>query len=754
MTESASRMLRFHFPRTELLRVGLVLATFAVTLGGLHTILEGVGWWVLCVTLCATGLGTGALVRAVLPHRQLVARLLAPLAALVASAVFVVVRFGGEAGLLGVIPNSEMWGRFGKLIRDAGYSITWQTVPARADESISFVLALGVIALVVVAEIVAFTFRLPALVGIPLAVIFVIPGITPEGRTDGWFFAASAMTFLALLLVGRRWHAAPVLAVGVLAVVSGLVLPGVLPSTDITVTSSGLGPSVTTGVNPMLHLGSDLRDNVKRTALTYSTVSGKPEYLRLAEISDFSGRDWGPDQPTLELQNRPVAFPRAPGLSRGVTTAREVTYVHVANLSSPWLPIPYAPTSVTGLQGSWQFVPGSFTVASNHDLARGENYTVASEQITPTPEQLLAAGTRVPKGVERYLSLPADTPRMIADTAQSVTAGESTNYERALALQEYLRSAPFYYSESAPEAEGYDGTGVAYVAAFLEQNKGYCIHFASSMAVMARELGIPSRIMVGFQPGSLHSEQDHGRRLFAVTTKDLHAWPELYFDGIGWVRFEPTPSRGEVPDYANQTVAGVPPIVRPDAGGSSSNSNDPSFGSPMIDDGPTSAAWLSTRNSFGLLVFGGVLLGLAAVMFVPAGARTLRRRRRLAAVSTGQGSVVSLWREIVDTAEDARITVAPTLTPRDAVSRLQRARGMTDAAREALARVGHALELEGYGPPQIADASATARIALVADAKVVIACLVASAPDDARVKAFLLPASLVSRTKSAVGRLV
>ena len=115
---------------------------------------------------------------------------------------------------------------------------------------------------------------------------------------------------------------------------------------------------------------------------------------------------------------------------------------------------------------------------------------------------------------------------------------------------------------------------------------------------------------------------------------------------------------------------------------------------------------------------------------------------------------MSLWREILDTAEDAGIAVGPTLTPREALARLQRARGMSDAAREALARVGGALELEGYGPPQGDGATAQVRNAIIVDARVIISCLVASAPSDARLKAFLLPASLVTRTKRAVGRWV
>lgn len=746
--------------RADLGRVLVLLLAFAVTFGGLHTILEGVGWWLLCLALAALVLGGALAVRTVLRGHPIVARIVAPLVGAVLAIGTIVVRFASDTALLGVIPTAETLDRFRKLVRDAGYSITWQNVPATADEPISFVLAVGAAALLLLTEVFAFSLRLPALAGLPLAAVFLVPGMTPEGETDGWLFAAGALSYLALLLVGRPRRLVPALAIGVAAVTGGLVLPGALPSTDITATSSGLGPTVSTGVNPMLRLGDDLRSGDVHVALRYSTVSGKPEYLRLVEVSDFFSSDWGPSQPSLDPQNRPVDFPRAPGLAVGVTTGREVTYIHVANLLSPWLPVPYPATSITGLDGSWQYVPESFTVASNLSLARGEDYTVSSVVLTPTPEQLLAAGSQVPQGFADYLSLPPDTPELIAATAEDVTAGESSNYARALALQGYLRSAPFQYSETAPVTDGYDGTGVDVVAAFLEQHRGYCIHFASAMAVMARELGIPSRIIVGFQPGALQNGDDHGRRQFEVTTKDLHAWPELYFSGIGWIPFEPTPSRGSLPDYANPLLSGVPVIQGAPAapGGSASGLNDGA--APQIDEGPTVVRWLSSGQWGGWLAIAGVVLLLFAIGLIPAGVRWMRRRRRLVALRSGRGTAASAWHEVMESAEDVGILVSRALTPREAVARLNRVRGMSDAGREALERIGRAVEREGYGRPTpvgVAEPGepsvSQVQSGLAADLTVVLGCLRAGADGNGRLRAAMMPPSLVSRTVKLVGRL-
>ena len=146
-------------------------------------------------------------------------------------------------------------------------------------------------------------------------------------------------------------------------------------------------------------------------------------------------------------------------------------------------------------------------------------------------------------GKKAYLELPDDMPEVIGDTAREITEDEDTDYDKVLALQRYFRAGSFRYSETAPVAEDYDGNGVDVIAKFLEAKSGYCVHFSSAMAVMARTLDIPSRIAVGYAPGSTSGFND-GKTRYENTSDDLHAWTEIYFDGVGWVRFDPTPSVG------------------------------------------------------------------------------------------------------------------------------------------------------------------------------------------------------------------
>src|SRR5690606_8316283 len=128
----------------------------------------------------------------------------------------------------------------------------------------------------------------------------------------------------------------------------------------------------------------------------------------------------------------------------------------------------------------------------------------------------------------------------IAETADEVTAEATNDYDRLIALQAWFRGPEFAYSLDAPVADGFDGTGADAVAEFLDVREGYCVHFASAFAIMARTLDMPSRIVVGFLPGVNTNETVDGERVGAVSTSMVHAWPEVHFDGIGWVAFEPT----------------------------------------------------------------------------------------------------------------------------------------------------------------------------------------------------------------------
>lgn len=135
---------------------------------------------------------------------------------------------------------------------------------------------------------------------------------------------------------------------------------------------------------------------------------------------------------------------------------------------------------------------------------------------------------------ERYLALPESVPDRVRELARDLTISESTPYERALAIQNYLREFPYTLDVPAPPSER---DAADYF--LFELRQGYCDYYATSMVVMARSVGLPARIVMGYASGSYDIQQAK----YFVAEKDAHAWVEIYFAEIGWVEFEPTPSQ-------------------------------------------------------------------------------------------------------------------------------------------------------------------------------------------------------------------
>ena len=170
------------------------------------------------------------------------------------------------------------------------------------------------------------------------------------------------------------------------------------------------------------------------------------------------------------------------------------------------------------------------------DLARvqgsGRRYQATSRLATATPAALRqAAGDAVPPAIlARYTQLPAGLPPRVAELAQEVAADLPTAYDQARALEQFLRQYPYSLDVPLPPD---DADPVDYF--LFELQTGYCDYYASTMAVMARTLGLPARLAVGFlpQPGD-----DNGRQI--IRHINGHSWTEIYFAGYGWVEFEPT----------------------------------------------------------------------------------------------------------------------------------------------------------------------------------------------------------------------
>lgn len=676
-------------------RVSLaLLMCFWVSTVALHTVLQSFEWWLVMAGTVLAVLGAAALARA------LSARRWAPtLAGSLAIVAIVTLFFSGGSAFLFIIPTFETLGIFGDLGQAAGLSISSQSVPAEVTFGIAFLLCLGSGVLAIVSDFIAVTRRLPALAAVPLAVILGIPSVLGIHLADVFVFVLAAIAWLVLLRAGQPFpQTSRALGLGAAAVVVALLAPVVLPHVDGTAATGDAFGGYLAGVNPVLNLGNDLRREIPRTILTYSTASGDPTYLRLVSLQNFTAETWEPDPPEIERSNVPSRIGPPPGLASDVRVEDETTWVDVSNLGSPWLPVPYPATLVSGLSGDWFWDAEDLTFTSPNRAARGEEYKAQSLRVEPTPAQLTSAGRVVPEDYSAYLALPDGMPPIIAAEADAVTEGAASDYGKAVALQEFFRNGAFTYSETAPVEQGYDGNGMGVLARFLEARSGYCIHFASAMAVMARTLGIPSRVAVGFLPGDRQVETDEGRTRYRVTTQNVHTWPELYFEGIGWTRFEPTPGLGFVPTYADEATPGVPIDPAPTTAPTPTPTPTvaPSRSAAPVDPTDAVADAGGESAALGWLWAALVILGAVLVLLIPSMVRSIQRAVRLRRLARGAPLAITGWRELLQSAMDLGVPMSATATPREAAQALAAAARLESDDRAALDAVLAGVEEESF----------------------------------------------------------
>ena len=184
-------------------------------------------------------------------------------------------------------------------------------------------------------------------------------------------------------------------------------------------------------------------------------------------------------------------------------------------------------------------------IKSRIPLNRERPYTVISSSSVADAESLREAGEVYPTWVtRRYLQLPSALPPRVGELAQGVVAPHDNAYDRAIALQDYLRRTIEYREDIEPRPP--DRDPIDYL--LFDSREGYCNYYASAMVVMARAVGIPSRLAVGYVGGQFDDETGQ----YAVRERDTHAWVEVFFPRYGWMEFEPTASEA--------------PIVRPTMG--------------------------------------------------------------------------------------------------------------------------------------------------------------------------------------------
>ena len=189
-----------------------------------------------------------------------------------------------------------------------------------------------------------------------------------------------------------------------------------------------------------------------------------------------------------------------------------------------------------------------------------QSYTVYSSP----PQALNFVGPEAlesQRALDNFLILPDELPQRVSDLALQVTSDAATPTARAEAIERYLRTLPYSY-EVAPLPARVDA-----VDQFLfEMRSGYCTYYASAMAIMARVAGIPSRVALGYASGTYDARSQR----FVVREAEAHAWPELYIDGQGWTRWEPTPVRPiparSTAEQPRQSIASSQPALQPSEG--------------------------------------------------------------------------------------------------------------------------------------------------------------------------------------------
>ncbi|HEX5586621.1 MAG TPA: transglutaminaseTgpA domain-containing protein [Acidimicrobiia bacterium] len=610
-------------------------------------------------------------------------------------ALFVVVVFGQQFTAFGItlggsvhtIPDQLERGL--DLLRSA-------PPPAPVTDGALLLAALATFVVGAVADALAFRRQTVLAATAPALVLFVWAvtlGTSADRMLTVVGFAVAAAVFvllqnLAVLDRGRSWLVsreaprrhwlAPAAALIAIALAVGVVLAPILPGAGADPVldfanngGDGAGGSYRTGVAPFVDVSAKLNDTSDPELFT--VTADHADYWRVAALDQFSSASGG--QWTLRAEGDEVEV----GLPQhGPDDAFHQAYA-IGPMGERWLPAAYRPVAID--LDDTLVVRSSSTLVADTDSIEGLRYEVDS--ITPptaseiSPAMQSATATPVPDELTAFTELPDGMPDVIATTANEIVtaAGATTPYAQAAALRDWFRKGDFAYDLTVDPADTPDA-----IAQFLEHKRGFCVQFSTAFAVMARSLGIPTRVAVGFTPG------DEVDGVFHVSAHDAHAWPEVWLAGIGWTHlFDPTPPASDVADGgsalpdeaqvvppANASGGTLPattvPPAQSDGTGNPTGTAATGTGTvaptpaPVTPEVTTEQPGSSRSPWFAVLL---LLLAIVAVFvaYVVAvavvGARRRSHRRDGAPTDAVQGA----WDDALDQLRLARVATDPALTP-------------------------------------------------------------------------------------------
>ncbi|MEZ4769779.1 MAG: transglutaminaseTgpA domain-containing protein [Caldilineales bacterium] len=298
-------------------------------------------------------------------------------------------------------------------------------------------------------------------------------------------------------------------------------------------------------------------------------------------------------------------------------------------------------------------------------LEMGDTYQVVSSLSDATVEDLQGAGTDYPDWVtDLYLDLPQDMSARVGELAQEITADAETPYDKVVALETYLRG--FTYNDQIPAPP----PGENAVDYFLfDVKEGYCDYYASSLAMMARSLGIPARVSAGYSQGEYLEQAD----VYRVREYNAHSWPEVFFPDYGWVEFEPTASEVQI---VRKTREDEQPFLAPGATPTLDRLlEEEQFGeNPDLGEGDgqlpdTGPSTLPVSGNWWIgLVLMLVVVAVGAVVMLRSGAR----RSRAEQVRQDPQFTSKLFGKLVQWAQRLKLPLLPSQTPHEQAALLAR----------------------------------------------------------------------------------
>ncbi len=674
---------------------------------------------IVCVVAAALGCAAG--------RRLGLPRPLVPLPGIALLVLALTVIYARDVAVLGLIPGPGALRALDQLATLGFDGMRRYATPAPTDAGLVLLAAGGTGLVAILVDTLAVTYRSAALAGVPLLALYAVPVVVVRDGVPWLLFLVAALGWLLLLLAEGRerlagWGRAldrrsakgdniftqtPAEPLGVVgrrigatALGLALVLPAILPwaagglfrNGGTGGSGAGSGRSFGTSVDPFVQIGAQLGARSSSTLLTYTTDDRTPDYLRMVTLDRFNGTTWLAAEPRSTGDARDLEDRSTIGLL-GHDVASRIT---IYKLDQTWLPRAAPTTRILDLSGHWSYDSSTGDVfAQGGTTTHDEAYEVDSRHLALTAEALRAQGEIAPSLLARNTRLPAGVAASVRALTHTITDRQPTAYDKALALQQFFLDDKngFRYTTTAPKAKGDP------LVAFLTNRQGFCQQFAGAFAVMARIAGLPTRIEIGFSQGAQANDGS-----WKVTNYNAHAWPEVYFAGYGWVRFEPTksaPTGVGQPTWAPGPNTGGPGPINTPGGGNQVSQAQHNAQRDQADNGtvplppPPAATAAPTRIPWQPILGVLALLALAA----PGVARVVRRRRRLAARTwpDERVRVRTAWSELADTAHDLRVPFPASSTPRSTAAYVA-ASGVGPEAAAAVGRLAGAVEREQYAP--------------------------------------------------------